>query len=174
MSVLKDRKNSRGFTMIELLVSVVIMSVGVLGMAGLQMLSMQQNRSALLQGEATQLVNDILDRMRANPDTSYDGVDIGDDPVVTDSCIGNTCTENEMKDFDVAQWLCAINSVDESDGSTHTVCDTFGITGSLPLGSGSVVLTGDIYEVTVQWSDSQKVSDSAGTTRSVVINAMAP
>ena len=172
--MLKDRRNNRGFTMIELLVSVVIMSVGVLGMAGLQMLSMQQNRSALLQGEATQLVNDILDRMRANPGTSYDGVTITDDPDVTDSCIGNTCTEVEMKDFDIAQWLCSINSTDETDSSTFTVCDTFGITGTLPLGRGSVVLTGDIYAVTVQWSDSQKVSDSAGTTRSVSINAMAP
>ena len=172
--MLRNRRNSRGFTMIELLVSLVIMSVGVLGMAGLQMLSMQQNRSALLQGEATQLVNDILDRMRSNPGTSYDGVAIVDDPEVTDSCIGDTCTEAEMKDFDIAQWLCSINSTDESDNSTHAVCTTFGITGTLPVGSGSIVLTGDIYEVTVQWSDSQKVSDSAGTTRSVSINAMAP
>lgn len=172
--MLKNRRNSRGFTMIELLVSVVIMSVGVLGMAGLQMLSMQQNRSALLQSEATQLVNDILDRMRSNQGTSYDGVAITDDPAVTDSCVGNTCTEVEMKDFDIAQWLCSINSIDESDSSTHTVCDTFGITGTLPVGSGSIVLTGNIYEITVQWSDSQKVSDSAGTTRSVAIRAMAP
>ena len=169
----KSINRNSGFSMIELLISVVIMSVGVLGMAGLQMISMQQNRSALLQGEATQLVNDILDRIRANPGTSYDGVALTDTPSVTGSCIANTCTESEMKDFDIAQWQCTISSTD-SGGTAYTVCDNFGITGSLPGGAGAITLTGDIYEVTVQWVDAQKVSDSAGTTRSVSIRAMDP
>ena len=59
-------QRQRGFSMIELLISVVIMSIGVLGMVGLQMIAMQQNRSAMMQGEATLLANDIFDRMRAN------------------------------------------------------------------------------------------------------------
>ena len=64
-------QRQRGFSMIELLISVVIMSIGVLGMVGLQMIAMQQNRSAMMQGEATLLANDIFDRMRANPGTTY-------------------------------------------------------------------------------------------------------
>jgi len=166
-------RTQQGFTITELMVSVVIMSIGVLGMAGLQMVSMQQNRSALLQGEATQIANDIMDRIRANPDTDYGGVAIDDTPAVVGSCVGNTCTEAEMRDFDIAQWQCSINST-AGDGTTYTVCDTFGVTGAMPGGAGSIALDAGIYTITVQWVDAQKVSDAAGTTRSVELKATDP
>ena len=43
-----------GFSMIELLVAVLVMGIGVLGITGLQVASMQNNREALLRGEAAQ------------------------------------------------------------------------------------------------------------------------
>lgn len=166
--------------MIELLVSVVIMSIGVLGMAGLQIISMQQNRSALLQGEAMLRANDILDRIRANPSTTY-AVQITDTPVVTTDCVGNTCSEAEMRDYDIAQWQCSINSTNTSDAQ-HTVCTNFGITGAMPgaacgsagdvCAGGEISLTGGIYAVTVQWVDQGDAVE--GTVRSITVNMREP
>jgi type IV pilus assembly protein PilV len=175
-------QRAKGFSMIELLISVVIMSIGVLGMAGLQIISMQQNRSALLQGEAMLLANDILDRIRANPSTSYAGVAVTDTPAVTTDCVGNTCSEAEMRAYDIAQWQCAINSTD-SASLQYTACENFGITGAMPgvpcaavgdaCAAGSISLTGGIYEVTVQWVDQQRV-DAAGLVRSVSVSMREP
>lgn len=175
-------RKQTGFSMVELLVSVVIMSIGVLGMAGLQIISMQQNRSALLQGEATLRANDILDRIRANPDTAYAAV-LNATPAVTTNCVGNNCSEAEMAAYDIAQWQCSINST-AADGSTHTVCGNFAIEGLLPgsfcaavtdaCAGGSIDLTTGIYTVSVQWVDQQQVDNAGGTVRSVSVSMRAP
>lgn len=169
--------------MIELLISVVIMSVGVLGMAGLQIISMQQNRSALLQGEAALKANDIMDRIQANPSTSYDGVAVTDAPGLTANCVGSTCSESEMAAYDIVQWQCSINSVD-ADGNPHTVCNNFGITGTMPGGfcangtdpcaGGAISLSGNVYTVTIQWVDQQQSSAASGTVRSISVSMRAP
>lgn len=168
--------------MIELLVSVVIMSIGVLGMAGLQIISMQQNRSALLQGDATLRANDILDRIRANPSTAY-AVGLTDAPATTQDCFENSCTEAEMAAYDIASWQCSINS-EASDGTTYTVCGNFNIEGSMPgapcqaagdiCAGGSIALNGNVYEATVQWVDQQQGGGASGTNRSVTVRMRAP
>ncbi len=57
---------SGGFTLIEVLVSVVIFSVGLLGLAGLQATGLKLNQSSMLRSQATLLTYDILDAIRAN------------------------------------------------------------------------------------------------------------
>lgn len=60
------RRLQKGTTLLEVLVSIVILSVGLLGYAGLQTLSMKNNTSAFQRSQATILSYDIIDRMRAN------------------------------------------------------------------------------------------------------------
>ena len=57
----------RGATLIEVLVAVVVLSIGLLGLAGLQMTGLQTNHSAYLRSQATLLAYDLTDRIRANP-----------------------------------------------------------------------------------------------------------
>ena len=59
-------KSSRGFTIIEVLVSMVILSIGVLGLGMLQMAAMQNTQGGYLRSQATILAYDIIDSMRAN------------------------------------------------------------------------------------------------------------
>src|ERR1700679_2100603 len=56
-----------GFTIVEVLVSLVILSIGLLGIAKLVLYSAHSNDSAYLRSQATQLAYEILDNMRANP-----------------------------------------------------------------------------------------------------------
>ncbi len=62
----------RGFTLVEVLVTIIIMSIGLLGVAGLQLASMRSNHSAYLRTQATLAAYDLIDRMRADP-ASFNG-----------------------------------------------------------------------------------------------------
>ena len=57
-----------GFTLLEVLITLVILAIGLLGLAGLQAIGLQQNHSAYQRTQATLLAYDIADRMRANID----------------------------------------------------------------------------------------------------------
>ena len=62
-----------GFTIVEVLVSLVILSIGLLGIAKLVLYSAHSNDSAYLRSQATQLAYEILDNMRANPTAAAAG-----------------------------------------------------------------------------------------------------
>lgn len=131
-----------GFSLIEVLVAAVIMSVGVLGVAGMQVASLQQNRTALLRSEAQQIAWDIADRMLVNVEADYSGIDFTDTPSLGTNCNTSDCSFAQMAAFDITQWQCAINSVD-GNGDEYGACDTLGITGSLPGGQGQIETKGD-------------------------------
>lgn len=56
----------RGFSMIEVLVSILVLSIGLLGMAALMATSLRNNQSATFRTDATNLAYDYIDMMRAN------------------------------------------------------------------------------------------------------------
>lgn len=63
---MKPHHSSKGFTLIEVLIAVVILAIGLLGMATLMMTSLQSSQSAYLRSQASLLAYDITERMRAN------------------------------------------------------------------------------------------------------------
>lgn len=63
---LSTKFGSGGFTLIEVLISLVVVSMGLLGVAALQMRTLQGNYDALLRSHASALASDIADRMRLN------------------------------------------------------------------------------------------------------------
>lgn len=65
--------SQRGVTIVEGLVALVILSVGMLGIASLYVASLKTGRTALTRTNAVNLVNDMLDSIRANgtATTSY-------------------------------------------------------------------------------------------------------
>lgn len=159
------KKQHKGFSLIEVLVSVLIVAVGILGVAGLQVVSLQQNRSALLRAEALQIGNDILDRMRANPLTDYAPVELDDAPPSATNCVTDNCDRAEMAEYDVAQWKCSINSDDDA-GDPYSICTAFNIAGSLPDGAASIKKSvAGVHEVMVEWADDRAGNKSSITLR---------
>jgi len=63
-----DKSRQSGFTLVEVLVTVIIMAIGLLGVAGLQLAGMRSNHSAFLRTQATIAAYDLIDRMRADPE----------------------------------------------------------------------------------------------------------
>jgi type IV pilus assembly protein PilV len=66
-------KAHRGFTMLEVLISIVVIAFGLLGVAGLQAFALKNSQGASFRSIATVLATDLIDRMRSNAE----GVDAG-------------------------------------------------------------------------------------------------
>jgi type IV pilus assembly protein PilV len=150
-------KAARGFTLIEVLVSLVILSIGMLGMARLVLMSAHSNDSAYLRSQATALAYEMLDNMRANlsaaTTTGYD-VAMATNPAAPTSCVGAACSNSAQAAWDVYSWKQHLNASN-------------GLGGGLPGGNGSVVTAGNpvTATITVQWDDSaaQCVFNAAAT-----------
>jgi len=64
--MISRKKKIVGFTLIEVLVAVLILSIGFLGMAALQITALKNNQSAIQRSQATILAYSMMDEMRAN------------------------------------------------------------------------------------------------------------
>ncbi|MCB1751742.1 MAG: type IV pilus modification protein PilV [Gammaproteobacteria bacterium] len=121
---------SKGFTLVEVLVTVVIFSVGLLGLAGLQATGIKLNHSSLLRSQATLLAYDIIDCMRANQGSSK--ANLPDYAIAMNASPPSTATN--QADQDVMDWIGTLSQ-------------------SLPSGDGSITLNGSRATVVVQWDD---------------------
>lgn len=93
----------RGFTMVESLVALVVLSVGLLGIASLYVTSLRTGRTAMIRTQAVTLVGDMADRIRANPGGSYAGSGPGADR----GCVngGGDCSADDLAADDWFRWL---------------------------------------------------------------------
>jgi len=66
------RRSERGYTLVEVMIALVVFSVGLLGIAGLQITSLKANHGSATRTQAVYLAYDIIDRMRANPTAAID------------------------------------------------------------------------------------------------------
>lgn len=91
-----------GFSLVEVLIALIIMSVGMLGIAGLYVQSMQAGRTSMFRHNAVLLAGDVADRIRANPRAGAQYTLAGAD----NSCVARDvdCSEAEMAAHDVFLW----------------------------------------------------------------------
>ena len=89
----------KGFSLVEILVALLVLSIGLLGLAALQTTSLKYNTDSYFRTQATYFVYDIVDRMRANSASVVDGgtYDVPDTSSATSiistyqSCKSSTC-----------------------------------------------------------------------------------
>ncbi|MGD8570503.1 MAG: type IV pilus modification protein PilV [Gammaproteobacteria bacterium] len=137
-----------GFTLIEVLIAVLVISIGLLGMAGLQTSGIQQSHNSYLKTQASMLAYDMADRMRSNllgvNSGDYDSVDSVNDPVTaTPGCIssGTACSASETATNDIYEWTNK-----NAEGSIASL---------LPSGYGMVSKNGDVFTITVLWDEAR-------------------
>ncbi len=96
-------KKSKGFSLVEVLIALIIMSVGMLGIAGLYVQSMQAGRTSMLRHHAVTLAGDVADRIRANPTA---GAAYSAAAGVNNNCVAQntSCNIAEMAAHDIFLW----------------------------------------------------------------------
>lgn len=133
-----------GFTLLEVLIALLILSVGLLGIAGLQLTSLRSNNSAYLRSQATILAYDILDRMHANRAQAQSG---GYNITITGTSSLPSAGSTNQADEDLNKW------------GTNVL-------NTLPSANASVnVATDNTVTVSISWDDSRadRSPDRSGT-----------
>ena len=109
-STVNNTIQSQGFSLVEVLVALLVLSIGLLGLAALQTTSLQYNTGSYLRTQATFLAYDIIDRMRVNSAAVVDSDGTGyDQPTSTAisftvDCGASSCTSAELANYDVKKW----------------------------------------------------------------------
>ncbi len=103
---------SRGISLVESMVALVVLAIGMLGIAALHVESVKANRTALLRTQAVNLANDLADRIRANRQAgaSY-GLAVGALPALGSCVVTNNCTDDQLAVDDLARWVRAVRGV---------------------------------------------------------------
>jgi len=147
----RTHRRQRGVSIVEALVAFLVLSIGMLGIAGLYLESVRSNRSALNRTVAVQLANDMADRIRANRsgESGYQAT-LGTPPATpaaTDDCSTNNCTPAKVAAFDLSNWYNRVLAAlpKGADGSNPQV--------GVAYTNGANVSVPDRYVITVGWRE---------------------
>lgn len=158
-------KRHSGFALIEVLVAVIVLAIGLLGLAGLHASGLRDNHGAFVRTQATYAVNDLADRMRANRAAAIAGAyEVAAAPAApTFDCIANftgtttvgLCNPTEMATADLVAWYTFLGNAIPG-GNATIAC--------LPVGCGANA----IHTITVTWTGNQSVGNAALGAQTVV------
>ncbi|MEO8445448.1 MAG: type IV pilus modification protein PilV [Gammaproteobacteria bacterium] len=136
------RQRQSGTSLLEVLITVVLVSIGLLGLAGLQLTTVQNSNSSGERFEATTLARDVLERMRANRQKAVDpnyqyNIALGAAPAVAG-----------LAGADLAAWRNAL--------------------AALPGGDGAIAVdNAGVVTIEVQWTDAS--DDNNGNSRDMSV-----
>ena len=133
-----------GFTLIEVLIAMLVMALGLLGLAGLQFAALSNNQSAYHRSQATQLAYDIADRIRANLNDANNGATstyITQDPTTATAqadctAVSTTCSNADLAVNDLFLWNQDISN-------------------TLPMGVGTIIVNGSVFSISINWDDNR-------------------
>jgi type IV pilus assembly protein PilV len=162
----------KGFTLLEVLISLVVIAFGLLGVAGLQVMALKNNQTAAFRNVAILVANDMIDRMKSN----YQGVISGNYhlPAAADyttavaNCTNTTgCTASDLANNDASEWsqivaanlpgglgvVCLDSTPDDGTSNAAAACDNSGVR----------------YVIKVWWLDDRSRANIPGALRRLSI-----
>lgn len=149
---------NNGFTLIEVLIAFIILTVGLLGVVALQISAKQANYNADQRSAALALANDIVERIRANDTTeavaTYNTTLSHNSPLTAHNCLNNTCSSMNMAAYDLDQWRKALRMADNTGTLANgVVC----ISAEQSSDSKMIELQVIELQVVVAWQGRQKI-----------------
>ena len=140
--MLIKKQSQRGVTLVEAMIALLVISIGLLGIASLQLTAMNQNTSALNHSQAVWIAYNMSDRIRANISEfqNYNGIDT--DNGYAQDCVNNPCSTLDMVTADAADWTNMVQN--------------------LPGGRGMVNLNAGVLTVSVMWDDDGSGANGTG------------
>ena len=129
----RQLNHQAGVSLVESMIALLVISIGLLGIASLQITAMKQNANALNHSQAVWMAYDMADRVRSNISQFANYADIDTSKGYSQDCQGASCNNTQMITADAADWADLVQN--------------------LPAGRG--IITGDATElaVTVLWDE---------------------
>ena len=143
-------KHLNGFTLLEVMIALLVLSIGLLGLAALQANTLKTNHGAYQRTQAIFLTYDMMDRLRANRTAALAGQ--------CDIAMGATLTGTDLCDTDVTDWQNNFVGLYLPSGQGLIDCST----------------TANVCVVTVQWNEGRQggtASDPSASTIQFSITA---
>ncbi|MEE9355778.1 MAG: type IV pilus modification protein PilV [Methylococcaceae bacterium] len=143
-----------GFTLIEVLVTIIVTAFGLLGLAGIQTVSLKNNQTAFLRSQATWLAYDLADRMRSNVAAASTYVDVNNnatpdvDEVTMPTVVAQAgcspaslppllpCQPRDLAENDLYEWHQSIAQI-------------------LPEGDGVIFSSATAFTISITWDDNR-------------------
>jgi len=153
-----SRRRNKGFTLLEALIALLVLSIGLLGLAALQARGLSYNHDAYVRSQATYLAYDMIERMRARR------MQIDTDAATIAAMNAYTVTPPTAVD-------CTDSAVADATPNNEVYCWTQRVTNTLPGGVGAIVLSvnggtpaSNYYQVTISWRDRSTPATTANPT----------
>lgn len=134
-------QQQRGFTLLESLIAIVVVALGVLGILGVQLRTLQETQTSVRRAQAIRLIEDLNERIRANPNALTAGVlanyavDWGAVAFTPPDCAAAACGSGDLALYDIATWKAAVTAtMPLGDASVFVVNDTTGLNTRAQLG----------------------------------------
>ena len=122
-----QRFGQSGFSLLEVLITVVIIAVGLMGFAGMMVKSAKNNRIAMHRSLATLYAYDIIDCMRVNRTAATTGA-------YTLTNFGDVPSGSSIAASDIDSWQDQLST-------------------ALPSGAGKITFSGNTVKVEIQWTE---------------------
>jgi len=135
-------RQQRGFSLLEVLIATVVLSIGLLGLASLQTASLKNNNAALQRSQATIMAYDIIDAMRANQKK----VEIGDYAIG----YGQISQKSGVVGTDINTWKQELKQ--------------------LPQGDGQIITNGLNVTITIRWLNISKNNQNSSHYETVTLD----
>lgn len=149
-----NKSSQHGVSLIESLVAIVVMSLGILGILGVQMRTLADTQTGVRRAQAIRLIEDLSERMKVNPSAlgnmnSYKSA-FGATPTGGD-CKTSACNNSQLAAYDIAQWKQLVKTtLPGSDAEIFVVADET---------DGSRRQLG----VMVSWRENERSTDTSAT-----------
>ncbi len=137
-------RHMRGLSLVEVMVALVVMAVGMLGIAGLYVTTLQAKTTSLSRMKAVNFAYDLADRIRANPTAGASYVLASNGTTTTTNCSSANCTPAQIAAADLDQWHAAVTSA--SSGLPGTVTRSVSRT-------AATATTPEMYTIQLNWSE---------------------
>ena len=151
----------QGFSLIEALVAFLILSIGLLGIASLQLLSVKAGYIAKVNTMAALKSEEMFERIRSNPEQVFSYISLAGDPGINNNCkdIGsviNMCLPEDMAQDDIYNWKADLkSSLPNNAGTTASIVVVAPTPGVLPVATVTVTINWKSYDVgtldAVEW-----------------------
>ena len=146
-------RTQSGATLIEVLVTLLIMSLALMGAAGMQAAAMRLNQGGTFRTQAVFMAADLAERMEANKSGAINGDYVvpasGIPSTAGLSCVSSPCSSKSLADFDKSQWEALVSAT--LPQSTWEVTQT-------------VAGNPSIYTINISWVDRRATENNANNT----------